>query len=168
VYSHRKVRRSCTGVSFFPGADLTKRIKFFHKLSKYKKVDSGGKVLNNIGGRVKDKLTFIKDYKFTIAFENASFPGYTTEKLVQPMFVDSLAIYWGNELVHNDFNPKSFLNYLDFKSEDELIQKIIEVDQTDELYIEYLKQPYFHNNVVNEYVNPENVLKQFEYIFSNK
>ncbi|MBA7629252.1 Alpha-(1,3)-fucosyltransferase FucT [subsurface metagenome] len=157
--------------NFVYSKSIIKRNNFFHKLSRYKRVDSGGRLMNNIGGplgdKVGDKLAFIKDYKFTIAFENSVFPGYTTEKLVHPMQVHSLAIYWGNELVHRDFNPKSFLNYHDFEDEDELIQRIIEVDQNDELYMEYLRQPYFHNNTVNEYINPENILKQFAYIFDN-
>ncbi len=57
------------------------RNNFFLKISKYKKVDSGGLALNNIGYIVKNKLEFIKDYKFTIAFENSSYSGYTTEKI---------------------------------------------------------------------------------------
>ena len=35
-------------------------IDFFHKLNEYKKVDSGGKYLNNIGKPVVDKMDFIK------------------------------------------------------------------------------------------------------------
>src|SRR5205085_7165118 len=65
------------------------RIKFFEKLSKYKRVDSGGRLMNNIGGPVKNKLEFIGRYKFTIAFENSSQPGYTTEKIFEPMQVNS-------------------------------------------------------------------------------
>lgn len=144
-----------------------KRYRFFKKLSKYKKVDSGGKFKNNIGYYVQDKISFIKDYKFTIAFENIPSVGYTTEKLVQPMVVHSLPIYWGNRLVYKDFNTKSFLNYHDFENKNDLIERIIEIDNNDELYIKYLKEPYFHNNEVNEYMNPQNVLRQFEYIFNN-
>lgn len=146
-----------------------KRNEFFHKLSQYKQVDSGGRHLNNIGGPIPigSKLEFIKDYKFTIAFENSEYPGYTTEKLVQAMLPYSIPIYWGNPVIYKDFNTKSFINYYDFANEDELIKRIIEIDQNDELYKQYLLEPYYHNNVINEYVNPENVLKQFEYIFSN-
>ena len=56
----------------YSNSGAPERIDFFHKLSKYKKVDSGGRVLNNLGYSVQDKLTFIKDYKFTRAFENSS------------------------------------------------------------------------------------------------
>ncbi|MCA1993354.1 MAG: hypothetical protein LDL41_15135 [Coleofasciculus sp. S288] len=152
VYSNRHAKR---------------REKFFHKLSKYKRVDSGGKYLNNMGGYVKNKLEFLKPYKFTIAFENSSYPGYTTEKIYQPMLVHSLPIYWGNPLIYQDFNTKSFLNYHEFESEEALIEKIIEIDQNDDLYIKYLKQPYFVDNKVNQFADPERLLKHFDYIFNN-
>ena len=121
---------------------------FFEKLSKYKKVDSGGKHLNNMGGmRIADKIQFIKEYKFTMSFENASYPGYTTEKLVEPMTVNSIPIYWGNPLVAGDFNEKSFINVHDYNSFDEAIERIIEIDNNEDLYKKYLEEPYFDNNI---------------------
>ena len=36
------------------------RKTFFERLSKYKKVDSGGRWMNNVGGPVKDKLAFCR------------------------------------------------------------------------------------------------------------
>lgn len=142
-----------------------KRIEFFHKLSKYKQIDSGGRVLNNIGRFVDDKLAFISSYKFTIAFENASYPGYTTEKIQEPMLADSLPIYWGNPLVHLDFNPGSFINCHDFPDDEAVIEHVIRLDQDDELYRQYLNEPCYHQNQVNGYIKPENVLQQFERIF---
>jgi alpha(1,3/1,4) fucosyltransferase len=142
------------------------RIRFFEKLSKYKRVDSGGRLLNNIGGPVKDKLEFIGRYKFTIAFENSSHPGYTTEKIFEPMQVSSLPIYWGNPLVHLDFNPHSFVNYFDYGSLDRLIERVIEIDRDDELYCSYLRQPWYHGNQVSSHVQPEQVLEQFHRIFA--
>lgn len=141
------------------------RIKFFEKLSKYKRVDSGGRLLNNIGGPVADKRAFVANYKFTIAFENASYPGYTTEKIVQPMQSGSLPIYWGNPLVHLDFNPRSFVNFFDYGNLDDLVDRVVEIDRDDALYCRYLREPWYHDDVVNEYVRPENVLGQFERIF---
>lgn len=143
-----------------------KRNTFFRKLCDYKPVDSGGKYLNNIGGPVRDKAAFLRQYKFTIAFENESYPGYTTEKIVDPMHAQSLPIYWGNPLVHLDFNPKSFLNYHDHGSDEALIERIIELDQNDELYLEYLRQPWFHENSIPENARVENILARFEQILS--
>lgn len=143
------------------------RNRFFDLLSRYKRVDAGGKVRNNLGYRVQDKRAFLADYKFTIAFENCSAPGYTTEKIAEPMWAGSLPIYWGNPLVHLDFNPRSFINFFDYGSFAQLIERVIEVDQNDELYLEYLNQPWLPSNQVPWYAQPERVLAQFEKIFSS-
>ena len=95
-------------------AKATERIDFFHELSKYKKVDSAGRHLNNIGRSIDDKMDFIKDYKFVISFENSTYPGYTTEKLIEPMLVNSVPVYWGNPVVEKDFNTRSFINIIRF------------------------------------------------------
>ena len=128
------------------------RTEFFDHLSKYKRVDSGGAVRNNMGSRIpnksRGKLEFISRYKFTIAFENCSHPGYTTEKLAQPMWAGSLPIYWGNPVVHLDFNSKSFINYFDHGSVESLIERIIQVDRDDSLYLEYVRQPWLIDNRV--------------------
>ena len=108
----------------------------------------------------------MKRYKFNIAFENASLPGYTTEKIVEPMAARCLPIYWGNPLIDREFNPKSFLNYFDFRDEDALIERIIELDENDVLYRQYIAEPYFHHNTANEFFGLDRVLDHFEMIFS--
>jgi alpha(1,3/1,4) fucosyltransferase len=120
-----------------------KRLDFFKKLSQFKTVDSGGKVLNNVGGRVQDKMAFIKEYRFVISFENESHDGYTTEKILQPIMVDSIPIYWGNKKVDKDFNTKRFINHSDFKTEKELINRLLEIEKDPNLAIEMLLQPIF-------------------------
>ena len=126
-------------VSNSKGADPI-REEFFKKLCEYKKVDSGGRFLNNIGQPVTDKLEFIKDYKFTIAFENSSASGYTTEKLIEPMVASSIPIYWGNPTVDLDFNKRSFICVNDFENIDEAIKEIIRLDTNDEAYIKMLSE----------------------------
>ena len=144
------------------------RIDFFKKLNKYKKVDSGGKVLNNIGGRVENKLEFIKNCKFTIAFENGSYSGYTTEKLTEPMMQNSIPIYYGNPDVVKDFNPKSFINVHDFKDFEEAIEYVKKVDNDDKLYKQIISEPYYYNNKI-PYQFEYNHLSEFlNYIISQK
>ena len=149
-----------------------KRNAFFKKLSRYKKVDSAGRFMNNINTQIgptpQDKWDFMSPYKFSITFENEEARYYTTEKIYEAMKVNSIPIYWGNPEINLDFNTKSFLNYYDHGSDEKLIEKIIELDQDDEKYMEMLAQPYFDNNEPNQFVKDENIMKQFEYIFSNK
>ncbi len=148
------------------------RVAFFQKLSKYKRVDSGGRKFNNIGGPVpggsRGKIEFLRQYKFNIAFENRSLPGYTTEKIFEPMIARCLPIYWGNPLIAEEFNPKSFLNRADFESDEALIEKIIELDRDDAKYLEYLRQPYFHDDRPNVYFDRQRALDFFEKIFTTK
>lgn len=135
-----------------------KRLEFFHTLSKVKPVDSGGLVLNNVGGKVADKAEFIKDYKFVISFENSSYEGYTTEKIMEPIHADCIPIYWGNNLVDQDFNAKRFLDYNKFESEKELIDRLLELDQNEELAIDMLLQPTFSQHKMTHATERQQVL----------
>jgi hypothetical protein len=125
------------------------RKQFCQDLSKYKKVDCPGKVLNNmqnainsrVGNFAQGKLDFQKDYKFTIAFENNLYEGYTTEKLSQAFVANTIPIYWGNPDVVKEFNPKAFINCNDYDNLDDVIKKVIELDNNDEEYLKMLKEP---------------------------
>lgn len=141
------------------------RVDFFNKLSKYKKIDSGGRFLNNIGYQVQNKSQFISNYKFTICFENESYPGYTSEKIYDAMIANSVPIYWGNPLINKEFNSKSFINVHDFESFDAVVDKVIELDSNDDLYYEVLREPFFYNNEIPLELRKENIYKQFDYIF---
>lgn len=147
--------------------DAKERIEFFHKLSAYKKVDSGGRYLNNIGYSVENKQEFIKDYKFVISFENSSYPGYTTEKLIQPMLVNSIPVYWGNPVVGKDFNTRSFVNINDFRSYDEAIEFIIEMDTNEGKYLEMASQPWLNDNKIVDEFSEESLLDFFDFIIKD-
>lgn len=145
------------------------RNDFFQKLSKYKKVDSGGRFQNNIGYPVQDKIQFQSEYKFSITYENDAYrpgyPWYITEKIFEPMKVNSIPIYRGGSKVNEDFNTKSFVNFHDFKSEDDMIEYIIELDKNDDKYMEMLQNPWFPNNEIPENNKIENIKKFLYKIF---
>jgi hypothetical protein len=146
------------------------RNEFFRKLSRYKPVDSGGKVMNTLGHRVADKRAFLADYKFTIAFENESHPGYTTEKIVEPMLVDSIPIYWGDPLVGRDFDTRSFLSVHDQgpltrRSLDDLVERVVAVDRDPRLHEELLARPWLRGNRVPACADGGAILERFTTIF---
>ncbi|MFT6841279.1 MAG: hypothetical protein ACJASR_000036 [Psychroserpens sp.] len=87
------------------------RISFFRKLSKYKEIASGGKHANNVGGPVANKREFISKYLFNIAFENSSFPGYTTEKIAEPWVEGYILIYYLDTKITKEINPDCLLIY---------------------------------------------------------
>jgi hypothetical protein len=109
-------------------------------------VDAGGKQFNNIGGQVKNKIEFIKDYKFTIAFESSTFLGYTTEKIFEPMVANSVPIYFGNPKVDLEFNSEAFIWLKDISQMDEIIEQIIAIDKDDEQYLNLLNKPFLNES----------------------
>ena len=120
------------------------RKQLFEKLSEYKQVDSGGRWLNNVGGPVADKLEFERKHKFAICCENSSHSGYTTEKLVESFAAQTVPIYWGDPDVAKIFNPKAFINAMDYDSLDELLSAVLAIDSDDVLYQQMLKEPAMH------------------------
>lgn len=152
--------RFCNMVISNPRAKY--RIEFFKILNNIKKVDSGGSVLNNIGHKVKDKLEFIRQYRFTMAFENSSYPGYTTEKIFEPMKVNSIPVYWGNKDIGKEFNTKSFINVQDFSTLQEAAEFVVSIDDDKDKYKHMLKEPWFVNNQLNEYFDHTRILDFIE------
>ena len=69
------------------------RINFIKELNKYKKVDMGGKVFNNIGGKVSNKINFLSSYKFSIAMENSEGDGYISEKILDSFIAGTIPIH---------------------------------------------------------------------------
>ena len=111
------------------------REKFFTELSKYKKVASGGRFLNNVGECVVDKMAFIRKYKFNIAFENSSSPGYVTEKIMQAFAAQTVPIYYGDPLVERDFNLESFVRVENESDVERAVEEIIRLDRDDDAYM---------------------------------
>ncbi|MCM1540484.1 MAG: glycosyltransferase family 10 [Blautia sp.] len=134
------LKKFCNFVYSNADASLERTV-FFKLLSAYKHVDSGGKYMNNIGKPVEDKYEFQREYKFSIAFENSSTDGYTTEKILQAFAAGTIPIYWGNPAVGEDFNEKSFINCHSYASFEDVVNRVIEIDVNDSLYYQYMREP---------------------------
>ncbi len=143
------------------------RMDFFEELSKYKRVDSGGKIRNNIGYRVDDKISFQNNYKFSIAIENTVKNGYISEKLIDAFAARTIPIYYGDPLVANTFNNRAFINLMEFNSIEEAVDHIKRIDQDEELYISMLKEPAIREDAIDaEYINNyEFIIDFFDNIF---
>ncbi len=188
--------------AFVYGNPVLFREAFFRALSRYKPVDAPGRAMNNmpgidpVPGRIdwKAKIDFLRAYKFVIAFENGSSPGYNTEKLTHAIEADCVPVYWGDPQIGRSFNVRRFINAHDFlpksvgfmprlpyapysvtasdrptllsrmarklnslggeieqrawaaRGFDALVRHVIAVDRDDELYLRYLREPFFIDN----------------------
>ncbi|HZK54106.1 MAG TPA: glycosyltransferase family 10 [Desulfosporosinus sp.] len=136
------------------------RKKIYDALTIYKEVASGGRFSNNIGGPVVDKLQFQLNYKFSIAFENSSTPGYTTEKIIQAFAAKTIPIYWGNPEIGKEFNEKAFVNCHQHDSIDDIVAEVMNIDNNYDRYYNMLLEPAFLQkfDVQNLYKNLDGFL----------
>lgn len=185
------------------------RDAFFNFLCSYKKVDSGGRHLNNIGeivgknreamskegGFYKSKIEWMKQYKFNLCFENASYPGYCTEKLFNALEAGCIPIYWGDTSLRwgvgrngraprnvgseidtrvpilayePEFilNPKAFINAHNFSSWGDLLEEIKRIDNDDEAYWEMRRAPAFLKEPRDSWVDGRELWDFIGYILS--
>ena len=126
-----------------------RRDEIFYALSNYKKVDSLGRWLNNVGklgtgyvGYASDCISIKAPYKFSIACENARYPGYTSEKILTSLEAHTVPIYWGDPLIEENINPKAFINCNSINDLDELIERVRRIDEDDELWCDMISQPW--------------------------
>ncbi len=137
---------------------------FFKLLNKYRRVESAGPYLNNMPNNYcvdykVDKIGFQKKSKFTICFESTYHEGFITEKIVDAFLADTIPIYYGSDTIKEIFNSEAFINVRSFESFDKVVEKIIELDRNDELYLQMLRRPVFLNT---QYVtNKHNAMESF-------
>ena len=124
------------------------RNKMFDMLNQYKKVDSCGNFKNNVGAILPydywspEFTGFISNYKFIICFENTKFGTYSTEKIVNSYLANVIPIYWSSHSIKHTFNPNSMLFLEDEREEsyNKLITQIIELDNDNNKYLEYVNR----------------------------
>jgi GR25 family glycosyltransferase involved in LPS biosynthesis len=123
----------------------------FQWLSSYKHIDSAGRLFNNVGdvifaglggggGELK-KLEFLKNYKFCLAYENDSSPGYVTEKLLHAKAAGCIPIYWGDPKVERDFDVGGFIDARQITTSGQLVRAVKEVDEDEARWVKMYNTP---------------------------
>jgi hypothetical protein len=77
----------------------------------------------------KDKLEFLKRYKFSIVFENAVFPGYLTEKIFDCFFAGVIPVYLGDPNVSERIPSACFIDARDFKNYEALADYLLSMSE---------------------------------------
>jgi hypothetical protein len=124
------------------------RRALFESISRYRPVTSPGRFLNNtcapeLSARYdrdwrSSKLDYQRRFRFTIAAENAAFPGYTTEKLWDGLAAGTIPIYWGNPRVAEDVDPRAYIDCSAFADFDAVAAHVRRVDEDPGLAAAYL------------------------------
>lgn len=154
--------------NFVYGFSREYREKAFEIFGKYKAVKSPGTGKNNMPDHplvksIEDKLNFLRKCKFTIAFDSTEMPGFVTEKIFHAFAAQTIPIYFGDPTINKHFNRKAFINVADYDFDlEKVLERIIEIDQDDELYLSILKEPVF---IDDQYLDQKK--KQFEAFLIN-
>lgn len=132
-------------------SEYNERSIFFNKLNARKRVESAGSYLNNMedGYQVNwldgTKIELLRKSKFSICIEPLKHDGWIAERIVDGFFADTIPIYFGSSNISDIFNPKAFINVNDYPDFDAAIDRIMEIENNDELYLEMMRQPIFNN-----------------------
>ena len=148
--------------------DCKVRNNMFHYLNNYKKVESLGRYCNNMNFLLEyqwwtdEFRNYISNYKFIICFENSKIcedsNTYSTEKIVNPYIAGTIPIYWGSNNIHKVLSRNSmlFLEDESIESYQKIINEIIELDNDNEKYLEFVNRPvitdltYYNENYTIE------------------
>lgn len=152
------------------------RKHYFDLLSSYKRVESCGTYLNNqidktvVGYHNSDnsKFAFQQKCKFSLCLQTLTdYPWFINEKILHSTFNGTVPIFLGPKETKLIFNPNRYIDIRDYKNDEELLNKIKELDQDDSKYLKMLNEPIFNDpNFVNNSRNE--IIKLIDNIFSKK
>lgn len=148
------------------------RDRIFDALCAYKAVDSAGPHRNSLGWtpateptRLAGKVAFLRDYRFTLSLENTFWPGYETEKLVDPIYAASVPIYAGDPAASARYNPDAFIDLANFPSLGAMIDYVRAVDDDPKRLAKMLAAPFYRDNAVPEALQDAATAAFFDRIF---
>jgi hypothetical protein len=97
---------------------------------------------------VDDKWEALAPYKYSIAIENSSLPGYFTEKITECYLAHTLPVYYGAPNITAYFDPKSLLkiDIDDYRSAIDLIEQLIDEDPWEQVEETLIAQKLLYLN----------------------
>ena len=123
----------------------------------------GGRCNNNIHRKVKKKIKFLSKYKFSIAMENSKGDGYISEKIVDSFLAGTIPIYYGDYIIDEYINPKTYILIKGEKDVEEKIEYIKKIDNDNQLYFNILKE----NPIIDEkFINKIDKKEIGEFLFN--
>lgn len=141
---------------------MQKILKKLHLLSFIPKNSSP-----SYGGRVEQKLTVLRGFKFALCYENGKkISGYITEKIFDCLFAGVIPVYWGADNISSYVPKGCYVNREMFKNNEELYKHLIDMSESEILIMqknieEFLKSDkvipfsneFFVKNIIETVIN---------------
>ena len=141
----------CDFIYSHDGRDVSRK-KYFDLLNSYKRVESAGTYLNNQPDNLavdfkKDgdtsKYDFQSKCKFSLCIQSIDKEWFINEKIMHAIRANSIPIFYGTNKLKNIINEDRVIFINDFDSDEELLQRIIQIDNDDDLYCKIISKPFF-------------------------
>jgi len=167
VDSKDYIRKKTKFCAYMYSVDHPHRIHYFHLFNNYKHVDALGKSCNNTEVNIDrtkynrtmtyldEAVQLYSDYKFVLALENKMEHGYVTEKIINPLIANCIPIYWGSNNVFEFINKDRIIYAPDYNDAD-LIKRMKEIDENEDLFNEIVNKPIYCNHK-----DPETIFNDF-------
>jgi len=137
------------------GNDSEGRNYFLDKLEKRVNVAYAGAYKNNVkkieaAHCTKEFVDYVSEYKIIFSMENSKNKEYVTEKILHGCASNTVPIYWGSDSVGNYFNEERFIHVKGFDetSINQSIDKIEEILNNEDKYLEMIHKPIYKDNYV--------------------
>lgn len=95
-------------------------------------------------GKASDKYTEISNYKFAVCFENTSYTGYVSEKIMDCFFAGVIPIYLGADDIDKIVPPDIFIDYRKFSSKEELLSFLTNIPEEEALSMIHKAKEYLY------------------------
>lgn len=147
----KKKELFCDFIYSHDGIDVSRK-RYFDLLNSYKRVESAGTYLNNQqndavvdfrdnGDTSKYKLQ--EKCKFSLCVQSIDKDWFINEKIMHVIKANSIPIFWGTEKIKEIVNHERVIFINDYKNDEELLNRVKEIDNNDELYCKIISTPLF-------------------------
>jgi hypothetical protein len=106
--------------TFLPGHKLRHEV-----ISNFTNIDLFGGGYNPID----NKITSLKEYKYQIVIENASIPGYFTEKIIDCFVTGTIPIYYGDPKIGEIFNINGIITFSNIEELKNILENPKDIDE---------------------------------------
>ncbi len=98
-----------------------------------KKLDSIWKAIDPIP--VDEKISTIAKYRFSLCFENYSYPGYVTEKIIECFVAGTVPVYLGAPDIDELIPKEAYVDVRDYPSWESLLKKLESMSEGESMAI---------------------------------
>jgi hypothetical protein len=116
-----------------------------HRLHAVEALSQVGRVevFGNVGNRPlrASKFDLLKQFRFNICFENSTYPGYYTEKLVHAWVGGCVPLYFADPWCRREFNSRAFINRTEFTTLDDFAKHVATIEASKQAQVDIASEP---------------------------